>query len=67
MHGTELFEAREVFPQATWKFFGGYEDLGAVTTDMYVELDSKRYDLLDVDDIDYLHRDVVLTATRHGQ
>ena len=67
MHGTELYEAREIIPTATWKFFGGYEDLGSVTTDMYLELDSKRYDVLDVDDLDYRHVDVVLTLARVGQ
>ena len=67
MHGTERVEAAELIPGAEWKFFGGYEDLGAVTTDMYLEVDSKRYDVLDVDDIDYGHRDVVLTLSRLGQ
>lgn len=67
MHGTELYEAQEVIPNAQWKFFGGYEDLGTVTTDMYIEVDSKRYDVLDVDDLDYRHIDVVLTLARVGQ
>ena len=67
MHGTERFEAQEVIPNAEWKFFGGYEDLGAVTTGMYIEVDSKRYDVVDVDDLDYRHIDVVLTLARVGQ
>ena len=67
MHGTELTEALEVIPGAEWKFFGGYEDLGTVTTAMYLEVDAKRYDVLDVDDLDYRHIDVVLTLARIGQ
>lgn len=67
MHGTELYEARELFNAAEVKFFGGYEDLGTLVASDYVELDSVRYDILDIDDIDWQHRDVVLLTSVHGE
>lgn len=66
MHGTELHEAKELFAAAEVKFFGDYADLGSLVTSDYVELDSVRHDILDIDDIEYAHKDVVLLTSVHG-
>lgn len=68
LHGREQFEAAQLYATASTKFFGDYADLGSVTTDMYVEPegDTRRYNVLHVDNVDFQNREVVLLTEVHG-